>query len=268
MNTRSIVFTSTLVCALATGAHAQRGDAPRSTQQQQAQGLRQASSGRLIIPVTGTLTTPETPTPPTEPTTPPETPPTTPPPTPDPTTPSEPPQTPSAEPPTIPTPTTPGTVADATSQVTGSFSIRRFSQTTTGEVAAVGMLTMSLTDPASGATRTIVTQAVLPVVGASDDSSSPSTPAPVTPTTARSSVALGTDATAAQGCDTLSLTLGSVDLELLGMGVRLDQVNVDFVSRSAGRLGVVLCGATSLIDRGVSPEERMRVLNTLLDAVG
>jgi hypothetical protein len=130
------------------------------------------------------------------------------------------------------------------------------------------MLTMSLTDPASGATRTVVTQAAMPVVGSGNDSSSPSTPSPVTPTTASSSIALGTDATAAQDCDTLSLTLGSVDIDLLGMGVRLDQVNVDFVSRSAGRLGVVLCRATSLIDRGVSPAERMRVLNTLLDAVG
>jgi hypothetical protein len=66
----------------------------------------------------------------------------------------------------------------------------------------------------------------------------------------------------------LSLTLGPVDLDLLGMDVRLDQANVDFVSRTTGRFGVVLCGAASVIDRGVSAMERMRVLNTLLDAVG
>jgi hypothetical protein len=66
----------------------------------------------------------------------------------------------------------------------------------------------------------------------------------------------------------LSLTLGPVDLDLLGMGIRLDEANVEFVSRSAGRLGVVLCGANGVIDRGVSPSERMRVLNTLLDVVG
>lgn len=264
MNTTSIVLASTLVGAVVTGVHAQRADAPRSSQQQQTQGLRQATSARLTIPITGTLKTSETPATPTEPGTPPEAPPT----TSDPTTPAQPSQTAAAATSTAETAATAVNAAEPAPQVTGTFSIRRFAQTTTGDVAAVGMLTLSLTDPTSGAARTIVTDAAMPVAGSSDGTSV-STPRSVTSLTTRSSIGLGNTATAStQECDTLSLTLGPVDLDLLGMGIRLDEANVEFVSRSAGRLGVVLCGANGVIDRGVSPSERMRVLNTLLDVVG
>jgi len=117
------------------------------------------------------------------------------------------------------------------------------------------MVTLSLTDPASGAVRTIVTQVAMPVVQSGDEPNAPA-PSPVTPTES------------AQSCEALSLALGPVDLDLLGMAVRLDQANVDVISRSTGRLGIVLCGATGVIDRGVTPAERIRVLNTLLDVVG
>jgi hypothetical protein len=139
--------------------------------------------------------------------------------------------------------------ADANPQVTGSFSIRRFAQTTAGEVAAVGTLTMSLTDPATGAARTIVMQAAMPVEKSAGD-------AQVTP------------AASAQVCETLSLVLRPVELDVLGIAVQLDQVNVDFISRSTGRLGIVLCGAASVMDSSVTPADQMRILNTLLDAVG
>jgi hypothetical protein len=52
------------------------------------------------------------------------------------------------------------------------------------------------------------------------------------------------------------------------MAVQLDQVNVDFIPRTTGQLTTVLCGATNVIDRDIAPAERMRILNTLLDAVG
>jgi hypothetical protein len=66
----------------------------------------------------------------------------------------------------------------------------------------------------------------------------------------------------------LSLTLEPVQLDLLGTTVQLDQVNVDFIARNSGRLGILLCGATSVIDITTGPAERMNILNMLLDSVG
>jgi hypothetical protein len=227
MTRRSIVITSTLVGVLATGAHAQRADAPRNTPQQQAQGLRQASHGRLIVPISATLTTPTTSTEPT---------------------------------------------ASSMAQVTGSFSIQRFAQTTAGEVAAVGMLTLNLVDPSSGSARAIVTEVAMRAVQSVDESSS-LTSSSTRSTTGTSAVVLGAESRArptasTQGCETLSLTLRPVQLDLLGMAVRLDQVNVDFISRTTGQLRSLLCGTTSVMDRGVGPAERMNRLNALLDVVG
>jgi hypothetical protein len=83
---------------------------------------------------------------------------------------------------------------------------------------------------------------------------------------------LGTEtraaATSAQGCETLSLALSPVQLEVAGMAVRLDQVNVDFISRTTGQLRTLLCGTNSVVDRGVGALERMNRLNALLDVVG
>ena len=123
-------------------------------------------------------------------------------------------------------------------------------------MAAVGILTLSLTDPASNAARTIVTQVAMPVSRAGGEAAPPAEPA-APPANAQ-----------AQACEALSLTLGAVDLEILGMTVRLDQVNLDLVPRSSARLGMLLCGATSVIDNGAGPAEQMNILNTLLDAVG
>jgi hypothetical protein len=138
-------------------------------------------------------------------------------------------------------------------------------------VAAVGILTLSVTDPASNAARTIVTQAAMPVA-LSGDEATPPTPRPVEPqrTTATSSLNANSrvaSADSAQGCETLSLVLGPVDLDLLGMTVQLDQMNVDFISRSSGQ-GIVMCGPTGVINGGVKPAEQMKILNMLLDAVG
>ena len=249
MNTKSIVLTSTLMCVLVTGAHAQRADAQRSTQQQQAQVLSRATPGGLIIPITGRLATPASPITPTEPTT-----------------------APSAESLTTPTPTTTDSDADLIEQVTGSFSIRRFAQTTTGQVAAVGIMIVSVIDPSSGAARTVVTEAAIPVVPSGGDDSSSRTSRLATTTTPRPLMTLSADSRAtttasAQRCETLNLALAPVQLDLIGLLVRLDETNIDFIPRTTGQLRTVLCGATSVTDGGVGPAERMKLLNSVLDAV-
>jgi hypothetical protein len=73
-----------------------------------------------------------------------------------------------------------------------------------------------------------------------------------------------TGATTTQACQTLSLALRPVQLEIAGMGVRLDQVNIDFVSRTSGQLRNLLCGPT----RVVTPAERANQLNALLNVIG
>lgn len=224
MITRSIALSSTLVGLLATGAHAQVANAQRSTQPQQLQVLRQATPGRLIVPVTGTLLTSTT-------------------------------------------TTSSSSAASSLNQVIGSFAIQRFAQTTTGDVAAFGMLTLNLAD-STGAARAIVTDAAMTVVQ-SVDSSSALTSSRTSPTTGTSAVLLSADSrstqiTSAPGCETMSLTLRPVQLDILGMAVQLDQVNVDVISRTTGQLRNLLCTTSG----GTSAAERMNMLNTLLDVVG
>jgi hypothetical protein len=153
---------------------------------------------------------------------------------------------------TAATPTTP-TAEDAASTptptVTGSFSIQRFARTTEEAVAAVGTLTLSLEDPSSNAPRTIVTQVAMPLARSGDTTTAPAT---------------------SGACETLSLVLGPLDLNLLAVAVRLEQVNVELtVVQGAGeRLGNLLCDATRLIDRAAAPAELVKTLNTLLDTIG
>jgi hypothetical protein len=236
MKTRNILVTSTLVAALATGAHAQQTDAQQSARQQQVQALRQATPGRLIVPITATLTTPSIST------------------------------------------TATQAITSSMAQAAGSFAIQRFAQTTTGEVAAFGMLTLNLTDPTSGAPRMIITEASMRVARGAEESSSSSsssarpaagTSAVMLSTASRATSTSSAQTSSTQGCEMLSLTLRPVQFDVLGMAVRLDQVNVDFISRTTtGQLRSLLCGATSVMDSRVGAAERTNRLNTLLDAVG
>jgi hypothetical protein len=57
-------------------------------------------------------------------------------------------------------------VVAAPPQLTGSFTIQRFARTTENAVAAVGTLTASFVDPGSNATRTFVTQIAMAIMKA------------------------------------------------------------------------------------------------------
>jgi hypothetical protein len=146
--------------------------------------------------------------------------------------------------------------------VLGSFSIQRFARITDGGVAAVGTLTVNLVDPASATPRTIVTQVALPVTRTGDPPTADS-PAGVASQPASSPAP-------ARACETLSLTLESVQVELLGMAIQLDSRQIDFtvVPGTSARLGTLLCGVTGLMDSGVNPTERTNILNSLLETIG
>jgi hypothetical protein len=145
--------------------------------------------------------------------------------------------------------------------VLGSFSIQRFANTTDGGVAAVGTLTVNLVDPASARARTIVTQVAMPVTRAGD--------APTTSSPGIGSQPVSSSASA-QACETLSLTLEPIQLDLLDMAIQLDQIDVDFtvVPGTSARLGVLLCGVTGVMESGVNPTQRKNILNSLLDTIG
>ncbi len=218
-----------IACAPVPGALAQGTQAPpqNTRQQRQTEGQPQPTPARLIVPIAGTLESAEGAT--------------------------------SAAPTVLeedvstPTPLE-GDVAPA---VTGSFSIQRFARTTAGGVAAVGVLTLSITDSASntGRSSAIVTRGALPLA-TGGETATPDERSQVSP------LAL------AQGCETLSLVLGQVKLDLPGRAIQLDEVNVDLVQRSGDRLAPAMCQAARLIQGAAPPAELVKALNTLLDTIG
>ena len=202
-----------IACAPVTGALAQGTQTPsrNGNEARQTDAQGQPTAGRLIVPITGTLGTAATA---------------------------------AASAPTA-------LEDEAASTVEGLFSIQRFARTTDGGVAAVGTLTLRLSEEASEAARTIITPGALPLTTGRDTSTPDNRGTPA----------------AAQGCETLSLVLGAVDLDLPDRAIRLDEVNVDLVQGAARRQGGALCEIAGLID-GAAPQELVRTLNALLDTMG
>ena len=140
---------------------------------------------------------------------------------------------------------TAGGAVAATATVNGSFSIQRFARTTDNGVAAVGILTLSVTDSTSEASRAIITRTALPV-----------TTAPQTAT-----------AVATQTCQGLSLVLGSVDIDPVGLAVHTNELTVDLAAlqtTSDQRFTTVLCQAAGMIE-SARPADLVTALNTLLE---
>lgn len=209
-----------IACVPVTGAFAQETQAPSRNKQQQRQAESQSRpTGRLVVPVTGTLAT------------------------------------------ASPATRTAAVEADVAPAVTGSFAIQRFARTTDGGVAAFGTLTLSFADAASKEARTVITQGAMPLEreGATGQSDEQAQPAGVSPQPSA--------AASAQGCETMSLLLGGVDLDLPGRAIQIDDVNVDLVQSAAERQGTPLCAIAGLMD-GTRPAELVKALNTLLDTMG
>jgi hypothetical protein len=145
------------------------------------------------------------------------------------------------------------------SELTGTFSIQRFARTESA-VAAVGTLTVSVTDPESSDTRAVVTQVAVPL---SRQGSESAVAEPVGQTPA-------IVPTAAQACETLSLVLGPVDLDLRGTPVQLDRVVLDVTGAqtTSDALPKLLCEITGVLDNSAQPAELVTLLNRLLDLLG
>ena len=203
-----------VACAPATAALAQGRPTTSTTQQRQTAGQRQATPGRLTVPVTGTFGSIDAP------------------------------------------------AADAAANaVTGTFAIQRFARTAENAVAAVGTLTLTSTDPSTSATRTIITQAAMPLARSTD-------PPALASTADRPATSALSPTTMA--CETLRLVLDSIVIAPLGVSLQIERVNAD-VTATPGvgdRLPALLCEVASQLEGPTAPADVVNTLNTLLDMLG
>ena len=146
---------------------------------------------------------------------------------------------------------------------TGTVAVQRFVQRN-GEVFAIGAVSGTV----SGPTGTIGTSLLLPVsfpVRVGDD-----TTARTVGGRFRPGLPSAPDRGArvilaqAQTCGVLHLTLGAVDLNLLGAAVTTTPVTIDINGDSAGPLGNLVCAALNTVNNVVG---LVNVLNSLLSLV-
>jgi hypothetical protein len=123
----------------------------------------------------------------------------------------------------------------------GEFDIQRFA-VQGGQLVAVGTLTGTLTNTVTGVVTEITRQITLPVG--------------VTQAT----------------CEILDLSLGPLDLDLLGLVIHLDEVNLQITAEQGpgNLLGNLLCAIAGLLDNG--PNNVLtavaRILNQILGILG
>jgi hypothetical protein len=137
-----------------------------------------------------------------------------------------------------------GTFIDAlggTGTFVGSFDISRF-VVRGGQLLAVGTLTGTLTDSLGNVLGTVTRTISLPV-----------------------GIAQAT-------CEILDLELGPLDLDLLGLVVHLDRVNLEITAEQGpgNLLGNLLCAVAGLLDSGASGALNgiARLLNQILGILG
>jgi hypothetical protein len=126
--------------------------------------------------------------------------------------------------------TTPVTGTTATGgALTGTLNITRFA-VQNGQLVAIGTLTGTITDAAGNTVGTVTQAVALPVA-------------------------------ATATCPILHLTLGPLDLNLLGLMVHLNQVvlNIDAQSGPGNLLGNLLCAVAHLLD-GTGPATGLAAL--------
>jgi hypothetical protein len=133
-----------------------------------------------------------------------------------------------------------GTATDAAGIVVGTASsvltITDFANQN-GQLVANGTLVTTITNTITGATQTVTQAISIPV------------------------------AAAAGACPILHLTLGPLDLNLLGLQVHLDQVVLDITAQSGSGnlLGNLLCAVAHLLDNPAAPAGGLAaLLNNLL----
>jgi hypothetical protein len=151
--------------------------------------------------------------------------------------------------------------------VTGTFTPEKFGQN--GQSLTVrGVLELVLTDQDGDVVRELRKRVVQPIsmVPAGGDGSATPSSYQASPA-ALSGAAAVTPATVPvpEGCDVLNLVLGPLDLNLLGLAIVLQQVQLDIVAvpGAGALLGNLLCAVAGLLDGGFS----LRLIADLLNAI-
>lgn len=138
-----------------------------------------------------------------------------------------------------------GTLADGSGAVTGVFDVNRFSASGS-RLLATGTFTGTITD-AAGTVLASGTQAITVPVDLANSAGS---------------------------CQILHLTLGPLDLDLLGLQIHLDRIVLDITAQSGpgNLLGNLLCAIAGLLDAntGISAivSQIAMLLNRLLGVLG
>lgn len=139
--------------------------------------------------------------------------------------------------------------ANSPNAFTGTLNLTKFVNNN-GTVTALGTLTGSVTNRATGEVTTVMQNVAVPV----------------TATQGTGLAAPGFAVTAAATCPILNLDLGPLHLDLLGLVVDLNRVVLNIVAQSgAGNLlGNLLCAVTGLLD---NPGGLAQLLNQILAAL-
>ena len=141
-------------------------------------------------------------------------------------------------------------VAEDGTPFTGKFTVQRFTNQQ-GTLYAVGQLVGTLGD------APVAQQVSLPVTAGSNDSA----------TTGTGPQGLAAPSQATPGaCSILTLDLGPIDLNLLGLRVFLDEVHllIEAIPGAGNLLGNLLCAVAGLLDGGLLGGPLGNVLNAIV----
>jgi hypothetical protein len=147
-----------------------------------------------------------------------------------------------------------GTSTDGT--FAGTFNLQKVVVGDDGKLAGIGTLIGTFTK-AGGGVQNIVAGGVSMPLAAS------TTPAAASAQQPSAQQVTGT-------CDILHLTLGPLDLNLLGLIVHLDQVKLDIVAQQGpgNLLGNLLCAVANLLNGGGPLQQIVNLLNQILNLLG
>jgi len=135
----------------------------------------------------------------------------------------------------------------------GTFSLQRFKERG-GVIYAVGTLTGTLGD------KSVKRHVSLPVTGATSEADAAGM---------RQQIGALAPVPTPGACDILTLALGPLNLNLLGLRVALDPVNllIEAIPGAGNLLGNLLCGVAGLLDGGLLGGGLGNLLNNLLASI-
>jgi hypothetical protein len=144
--------------------------------------------------------------------------------------------------------------------LSGTFTIQRFERSGDG-IVGVGTLSATFIDPLTSATRTIVTQASLPLNRELSGGAASAAQVEADDVPER-----GPAVAMQPACDILHLVLGPLDLDLLGLRIQLNRVVLDItaVPGAGNLLGNLLCAIVGLLDGPGPLASLLGLLNELL----